>query len=250
MATQATPAKSEVLKSLLRADFTVQWRNRRASILVLLVPLIILVSWKGIVAQFGGPFALASCITFGIVAVGLMGYSNTVARDREKGVFQRLRVTPAAPWQIMTSRLIVQVAQIVVMTIVVFVAGYFVDNIALTPLQYVLTTLMAIVSASVYLGLGQALVGLIASSETLNAVTRLVYFAFIIVGVFGELGFFGKVTKNIVVWSPYGTVKSILNAAMVHSGWTGSAWLALLVTLAYAAVFAGIGIKYFKWVSA
>jgi ABC-2 type transport system permease protein len=192
MATQATPAKSEVLKSLLRADFTVQWRNRRASILVLLVPLIILVSWKGIVAQFGGPFALASCITFGIVAVGLMGYSNTVARDREKGVFQRLRVTPAAPWQIMTSRLIVQVAQIVVMTIVVFVAGYFVDNIALTPLQYVLTTLMAIVSASVYLGLGQALVGLIASSETLNAVTRLVYFAFIIVGVFGELGFFGK----------------------------------------------------------
>ncbi len=250
MATQTTPAKGEILKSLLRADFTVQWRNRRASILSLLVPLIILVSWKGLVKEFGGPFVLASCITFGIVAIGLLGYSNTTARDREKGVFQRLRATPASPAAIMASRLIVQVVQIVVMTIIVFVVAGYYNKIVLTPLQYVVTTLMAVVCAAVYLGLGQAMVGLIASAETLNSVTRLVYFAFILFGALGELGIFGKVTENIVAWSPYGTVKSILDAAMVHGGWTGTAWLSLLVTLVYAAVFAGVGIKYFKWTSA
>src|SRR5579872_916861 len=105
----SAPAKSKIFSSLLKADFIVQWRNRRASIMSLLVPIIILISWKSVVQQLGGPFALSSCITFGVVAIGLMGYSNTTARDREKGVFQRLRVTPASTAAIMASRLTVQV---------------------------------------------------------------------------------------------------------------------------------------------
>jgi ABC-2 type transport system permease protein len=244
-----TPSSSQILASLLRADFTVQWRNRRASLMTLLVPIIILISWRSIVLQLGGAFALSSCITFGLVAVGLMGYSNTTARDREKGVFQRLRATPAATWAIMASRLIVQLAQIFFMTCVIFIVGYFLDKIILTPGQYLLTIFMALVSGCVYLGLGQTLVGLISSAETLNSVTRLVYFAFIIVGAFGELGALGSVIQKIVAWSPYGTVKSILFASMQPGAWNGHVWLTLVITLAYAILFAGVGIKWFKWVS-
>jgi ABC-2 type transport system permease protein len=243
------PSSWQILSSLLRADFTVQWRNRRASLMTLLVPIVILISWKGIVEQLGGAFALSSCITFGIVAVGLMGYSNTTARDREKGVFQRLRATPAATWAIMSSRLVVQLVQILFMTCVVFIVGYFLDKITLTPGQYLLTFFMAMISGGVYLALGQALVGLISSAETLNSVTRLVYFAFIIVGAFGELGALGKVIEKIVQWSPYGSVKTILFASMQAGAWNSQVWLALAVTLAYTFVFAGVGIKWFKWVS-
>ena len=54
---QPIPKTSTALSSLLRADLVTQWRNRRSFILLLLVPVIILISWKGIVEKFGGPFA-------------------------------------------------------------------------------------------------------------------------------------------------------------------------------------------------
>src|SRR5438045_9080802 len=103
-----TPKTSTVFSALLRADLKTQWRNRRSVVLTLLVPVIILFSWKGIIEQIGGAFALASCITIGLTAIGLMGYSNSIARDRDKGIFQRLRVAPLPAWCIMVSRLAVQ----------------------------------------------------------------------------------------------------------------------------------------------
>ena len=236
-----------VFKSLLRADFTVQWRNRRASLMTILMPLIILAAWHGIILKFGGPFVLATCLTFGIVAVGLMGYSNTTARDREKGVFQRLRTTPATTFNIMASRLVVQLTQIAVIALFIFIAGYVLDKITLNPVQYLLALVTALISGAVYLGLGQALVGLISSAETLNSVTRLVYMALVALGAIAEFGVLGQLVEKIVQWSPYGTVQAILAASMKHGGWTGSIWLALAVTLGYAVVFVFAGIKWFKW---
>src|SRR5258705_10225473 len=143
------PKTSIALSSLLRADFKTQWRNRRSFILLLLVPVIILISWKGIVDKFGGPFALSSCITIGLVAIGLMGYSNSIARDRDKGVFQRLRVAPLPSWCIMASRLTVQVAMILLLTVIVFVAGSEIDHITLTPAGYIIGFFTALIGAAV-----------------------------------------------------------------------------------------------------
>src|ERR1700683_3032526 len=117
-----TPTVGKIFKSLLRADLTVQWRNRRASILSLIIPVVILISWQRLVATFGGPFTLSTCIGIGLISIGLLGYSNTIARDREKGVFQRLRVTPAPTWAIMASRLVMQsVANLAIALLVVIV---------------------------------------------------------------------------------------------------------------------------------
>ena len=52
-----------------------------------------------------------------------MGYTNAIARDRDKGVFQRLRVAPLPTWAIMGSRLSVQLLLILCSTIAVFVVG-------------------------------------------------------------------------------------------------------------------------------
>ena len=78
----------------MRADFTTQWRNRRSVMMSLLVPLIILISWKGLIDKFGGAFVFSISLTIGLVSIGMMGYAISVARDRDKGIFQRLRVTP------------------------------------------------------------------------------------------------------------------------------------------------------------
>ncbi len=244
---QSIPKTSAVFSSLFKADLTTQWRNRRSFVLLLLVPVLILISWKGIVEKFGGPFALSSCITIGLVATGLMGYSNSIARDRDKGVFQRLRVAPMPSWCIMASRLLVQLLMIVLLTILIFIAGKDFDHITLSPAGYAITFLTALIGGAVYLGLGQLIVGLIQNPETVNSTSRLTYFLFIMIGMFGELGVLGDQLKQVVLWSPYGTVKRIIAAGMQPSTWNSEMTMALLVTIGYAIIFSVIGIKNFKW---
>ncbi len=244
---QAIPPTSTVLSSLLRADLTTQWRNRKSFMLILLVPVVILLSWKPAIDKLGGTFVLGTCLTLGLIAIGLMGYSNSVARDRDKGVFQRLRVAPLPTWSIMVSRLAIQLMLIFLMATAVFIAGSYFDKITLSASGYIMGYLASIMGGAVYLGLGQMIVGLIKNAETVHSTSRLVYFVFIMVGMLGELGVLGKEIAEAVLWSPYGTVKHII-ASSIHTGsWDVSASKALVATIGYAVVFAGLGIKWFKW---
>jgi ABC-2 type transport system permease protein len=243
------PKASTVFKNLLRADLTTQWRNRRATLLVLLIPAVILISWKGLVPKFGAAFVLANCITVGLNAIGLMGYTNSVARDRDKGIFQRLRITPAPRWTIMVSRLTVQLLMIAVVTTILFIVGYQADHIVMQPGGYALAFCVAIAGGAVYLSLGQVIVGLIRNPETVNVVTRLVYFIFIMVGMFGSLGMLGKEIGDVSNWSPYGTVQRILADALLSKAWTNTTTMALLATLGYTLLFTVLGIRWFRWQS-
>jgi ABC-2 type transport system permease protein len=247
MTSIAIPSNKVVMASLLRADFTTQWRNRKSFILILIVPVIILMSWKGVVDKLGGAFVLANCITVGLTAIGLMGYSNSVARDREKGIFQRLRVAPVAPGAIMISRLCVQLAMILLMTTAVFIGGNYFDKITLTTSGYLLGYISAFIGGAVYLGLGQMVVGLIKNAETVHSTSRLIYFVFIMVGMFGELDLLGKQIGDLVKYSPYGTVKHILASSFQPATWDRSSSVALMITIGYAIVFSILGIKWFRW---
>lgn len=246
METSQIPKTSIILKTLLRADFTTQWRNRRATILTLVVPVIILTTWKPLIKEAGGPFVLSNSIVIGLIAIGLMGYSNSIARDRDKGIFQRLRVAPISAWSIMASRLLVQIAMIFIITTAVFVVGNSYDQVTLTPAGYVVSYLTAIIGGALYLSLGQMIVGRIKNPETVNATVRLVYFLFIMGGMMGQF-VNNKEVKQIVQWSPYGTVRTILAAGMEPAKWNNDTSMALLVTIGYAVVCAVLGIKWFKW---
>ena len=241
------PKTSAAFATLLRSDLKTQWRNRRSVVLILLIPVIILLSWKGAIEHIGGAIALGTCITIGLTAIGLMGYSNSVARDREKGVFQRLRATPIPAWCIMTSRITVQLVLIAIVTLLVFFAGFYFDKSSLSPIGYILAFIAAIIGGAVYLGLGQMIVGLIKNPETVNSTTRLVYFAFIMIGMLGQFGIFGEQLKNIVIWSPYGTVQTLISVSLNPEQWNAQTTEALFVTIGYAFLFSSIGIKKFQW---
>lgn len=240
------PSIARILASLLQADFAVMIRNRRALALGMVLPLVILMMSKR-AAVLGDSFLLAESITVGLVSMAILGYSMSTARDREKGIFQRLRVTPAPSWAIMVSRITVQVTACLAMVVVVLLAGYEIERISLPPAGYALTVPVALVGAAVFLSIGQALVGLIRSADTINALGRIVYIAIIFLGLLGEAGRFGETLQTVATWSPYGTVTTLLDGAMNASGWTGSTWLALVVSAAYVLAFAGIGIRWFHW---
>ena len=243
----ALPSVTSVFSSLLRADLTTQWRNRRSSVMVILIPVIILMAWKGLIEQIGVASVLSNCITVGLTAIGLMGYSNSIARDRDKGIFQRLRVAPASNWAIMASRLTVQLIMITIMILIIFIVGNRFDNITLPISSYIFGFFVALVGGAVYLSLGQAIVGLIKNPETVNATTRLVYFVFIMIGMFTEFGAFGPAISQITKYSPYGVVKAIIAGGLKPATWNSNTTTALIVTFAYTAVFTFLGIRWFRW---
>jgi ABC-2 type transport system permease protein len=245
---QPIPSTSNALKTLLRADFTVQWRQRRALIMSLIVPIIFVVSWKTLIPDIGGDAVLAICIAIGLPAMGLMGYSLTIARDRERGIFQRLRAAPVPTWVIMVSRIVVQLVMIGLITLITIGVAAWYDKIYLSPPEVVLTTLMALIGGLAFVALGQAIVAYMQTSESVNAAARLIYFPIAIVGALGQIGLFGATVQKIVTYSPLGTTKTILAAGMQPSTFlTHDVLLALAITLGYGLIFAFIGIRNFRW---
>ncbi len=244
------PTLSGTLRALLQADLTVQLRNGRALVLTFLLPLVLLygLSAGKRRAQLGGPIVdVALALTLGIASIAILGYTATVARDRELGVFQRLRVTPAPTWTIMISRLAVQIVSMLVMSVVVLVAAAVVESVTLDPAAYLLTFLAVIFSSAVFLGVGQALVGLIKSPDAVNAVGRLSYLPLFALGLFAHSTIFGTTFETIARWSPGGSVATLLAGAMQPAAWSADTWWALLASVLYAVVFAGIGIRWFQW---
>ena len=244
------PTLSEILRSLLQADVTVQLRNGRALLLTFFPPLAVLygLSTAKRGAQLGGPIVnVALALTLGIALIAILGYTASVARDRELGVFQRLRVTPAPTWTIMVSRLAVQILSMLAMSVVVLVAAAVVENVRLDPAAYLLTLAMVIFSSAVFLGVGQALVGLIKSVDTVNAVGRLSFLPLVALGLFAHSTIFGTTFETIARWSPGGAVATLLSGAMQPAAWSTDTWGAFLASVLYAIVFAGVGIRWFQW---
>jgi len=244
------PTPSGILRALLEADLTVQLRTGRALLLTFFPPLAVLygLSAGKRPAQLGGPIVnVAFALTLGIALIAILGYTASVARDRELGVFQRLRVTPAPTWTIMVSRLSVQVVSMLAMSVVVLVAAAVIDKVTLDPAAYLLTLLAVIFSSAVFLGVGQALVGLIKSPDAVNAVGRLSYLPLFALGLFAHLTVFGTTFETIARWSPGGAVTTLLAGAMQPAAWSGDTWGAVLASVFYAVVFAGIGIRWFQW---
>ena len=223
-------------------------RQRRSLVMSMIVPIIFLISWKSLIPVIGGPAVLSICMAVGLPAIGLMGYSLTIARDRERGIFQRLRAAPVPTWIIMSSRIIVQLSLIAAMALVTIAIAQWVDHISIGYLNILLLLIASLIGGMAFLALGQFIVAFIQSSEAVNSAARLIYFPIAIVGALGSIGLFGSVVEKIVQWSPLGTTKVLLIAAMEPSTiFTHSVLFALAVTLGYGLVFAGIGIRYFKW---
>jgi ABC-2 type transport system permease protein len=244
------PTLRTALRVLLEADLVVQLRNARVvalSAVLPLVPLIALSANRRAQALGDPRFRVAFCMVLGVATIAVLGYSMSVARDRDAGVFQRLRVTPTPAWAIMASRLAIQVLAILIMAVVVLVAAAAFESVRLDAGGYVLTLVAVVFAAAMFLSIGQALVGLIRSTDTLNAVSRLVYIPLFALGLLGHTDILGTTIETIARWSPGGAVATMLGGAMSPTTWNGETWAAVAVVLAYAVAFAGAGIRWFQW---
>lgn len=213
------------LRTLLSADFIVLLKNKRALIASIVVPIYILfITTREHTSKLGSPaFLVAVAITVGLLSVSIMGYSLIVARDRERGVFQRLRVTPAPTWTIMVSRLLVQMLANLVITAIVLITGTGILHLSLDVGDYIWTILVSILAGVVFLAIGQALVGLIKSATVVNAVGSLLYAALLLSGLLGPSGILGTTFKSVSEWTPVGVIINVFQSALHQTPWDGNA---------------------------
>ena len=246
--TVEAPSLSAMLTALLRADLVVLTKNKMRMLLSLLLPLIILSTTSSSKAtqSFGGAaFILGLAITAGIAGTSIMGYAPMVARDRDNGVFQRLRVSPAPTWVVMTSRLSVQMASNFVIALVVLILGDDIHHLSLSAGTYVLVLLVSILASAVFLSVAQALVGLVKSADTVQAFGRLLYIGLVMLGLFGASGELGGFWDTVSKWTPVGALMKVF--AGVVGTFDSQDWMSLLACVGYVVVLTTLGIYWFRF---
>lgn len=244
------PSLSRILRALGEADLLALVKNPRRLLLSFLLPVLLLVitnSSKTTGNLGGALFVIGLSIAFGLLSTSILGYALGVARDRENGVFQRLRVTPAPTWAIMVSRLGAQVVANLVMALVVLVLGSEMHHVPLSASQYLLVLAISILAGAVYLAIGQALVGLVKSADTVNAAGRVLMIILYLLGLFGESGVLGGAWEAVSRWSPVGVVMRLFAGVLRLSSWNTQDWLSLVACAGYVVVAAAVGIRWFQW---
>jgi ABC-2 type transport system permease protein len=248
------PAVSLIFGSLLRADFTVLIRSARTLLLNIVLPIFILFitnqhAGKGSAGSVlvSALFSIGLALTYGLLSSSLIGYSLSVARDREAGVFQRLRVTPAPTWAIMSSRLLVQIVLDVIMTIVVLVIGGIIHNLAFNAGELLLLVAVSIAGGAMFLAIAQAIVGLVRSAAVVNALGRVLYVVLLLLGLLGSSGILGAVVKGISNWTPVGAMITLYGGVLDLAAWGGNDTNAVIAAAGYIVVGAFIGIRWFRW---
>jgi ABC-2 type transport system permease protein len=106
---------------------------------------------------------------------------------------------------------------------------------------------VAILGAAEFLSIGQAIVGLLKSADTVNAIGRLLYIPLFALGIFSNVSVLGSTLETIARWSPGGALLSMLAGAMAPATWNSDNWRSVLVSLAYSLVFVALGIRWFQW---
>lgn len=246
----ARPRLSLIVSSLARADFTALVKNPRRTLLSFLLPILLLVvtsSNKSTDHLGGALYIIGLSLAYGLVSTSILGYALSVARDRENGVFQRLRVTPAPTWTIMTSRLATQVVSNLIMAIIVVIVGAQMHHVPLSASDYLLVLAISVLGGAVFLSIGQALVGLVKSADTVNAGGRILLILLLMLGLFGQSGALGGFWEAVSRWSPVGAVMSLFAGVLNLSTWGSRDWDALVACGGYIVVCVAAGIRWFRW---
>jgi ABC-2 type transport system permease protein len=239
-----------ILGSLLRADWILMFKTRRSLLLSIAVPIILLViTDKGKTTQNvgGARFIVGLCISYGLLSTALLGYSILTSQDRERGVFQRLRVTPAPTWAIMGSRLAVRLLACLIISLVTVIVGSQIHHLALGAGSYVLVLAVSLLAGAVYLSIGQAVVALVRSADTVNATARILYIVLIFLGILGLANALGSTFDTIAKWSPVGIVMTLFAAVMKLSTWGARDTESILAAFGYILAFTTLGVRWFHW---
>jgi ABC-2 type transport system permease protein len=127
------------------------------------------------------------------------------------------------------------------------ILGARIHHLSLSVGQYGLVLLISILGGAMFLCIGQALVGLVKTSDTVNSAARFLYIGLIVLGLFGQSGSLGHTWATAARWSPVGTVMTLFAGVLKLSAWNARDFESLLAVVGYIVVFSVVGIRWFQW---
>lgn len=244
---RSLPPSRHAITALLRADATVQLRQRASVIMGLVIPLFFLFAWRNLATALGSTGLIAGCISVGLPSIGVMGYALVMARDLELGVFRRLRITPCPAWIIMSSRWFVQLSIMIGMALITVVASRLVDGIKIGPASIFKLLLAVLISGPLFLSLGQLAVALFQGTEAVGSATRMIYIAILVMGILATTLNKDSPWLLVAEWSPVGVARAVMVNALASGTLGWQAVYSVLAAITYTVVFASIGIVRFRW---
>jgi ABC-2 type transport system permease protein len=246
---QQAPALGRALAVLIQSEAIVEARNARAWFFAAGLPLFILLAFffsNNGRALGGAEFRVSLAIVSGMAPLAFIGYAGRVSVDRHIGIYRRLRVTPAPGWTIVVSRLLVQLAAMLVTALLVIAVANVLLGMTLTLRTWGFAVFASIASAAMFLAIAQLLVSLLHTPELVNAGGRLVAFVVFALGVFGQSGMFGEPLMTIARVSPGGIAIELLRGALGGAPVAPDA-VSYVLAAAYTVAPTSLGIYWFRW---
>lgn len=253
-AARLAPAPSMTMTALMRAEVRAYARQARTLLWTVLLPVVILV-----LGEVEIPAALrhsaaptlevaAVAMTTGIFALGLFGYATALANHRDRGVFQRLRCSPAPSWQLLASRLLVQVFGMLAQALVVFGVAGFVYGVTPGWASACLATVAVLVAGLAALAIAQVVVALARSAGSVTGASRVLLLTFFLLeGTFVSTRSWPPWLLRAANWTPVRMALNLMTDALVRQRWDAMDARYLLGMGVWTAVLAGIGLTRFRW---
>ena len=183
-------------------------------------------------------------LAFVLAMIALNVLPPVLAGYREKGVLRRLRTTPVGPARVLTAQLIVDAGTAIVTMIVLLLVARTGYGVAF-PRQALGFAVAVILSAVALLGLGLFLAAVAPSGRAANAIGAMLFFPMMFfAGLWLPLAAMPPILRDVSHATPLGAAVQAMTDA-----WQGQ-WphpLQLIVLAAYAAAFAVLATKLFRW---
>jgi ABC-2 type transport system permease protein len=233
-------------------------RNRRARLLTLVFPILLLVIFDGVfhgghvevngVTVDYGAFFVPSVIVFTLTVTSLAMLLNMVVAQRELGILKRRRATPLPSWALVLSQSLTVIAMAIsAVLLLVALAGIAFGT---TPDASGIPTLVlgVIFGSAAFCGLSYALSTFVDSADSAQPMIQLIMFPlFFISGVWVPTSELPSWLNAVASVFPVEHVADLMHRAYVGAVPVGPVLLDVAILAAWAVAGAAVASRRFQW---
>jgi ABC-2 type transport system permease protein len=233
-------------------------RNRRARLLTLVFPVLLLVIFDGVfhgghvevngVTVEYGAFFVPSVIVFTLTITTLAMLINSVVAQRELGILKRRRATPLPAWALVISQSLTVIAM--ALSAVALIVALAAIAFGTTPDAAGIPTLVlgVIFGSAAFCGLAYALSTFVDSADSAQPMIQLIMFPlFFISGVWVPTSQLPSWLNDVASVFPVEHVADLVHRSYVGVVPVGPVLLDVGILLAWAAAGAAVASRRFQW---
>jgi ABC-2 type transport system permease protein len=145
---------------------------------------------------------LMSMTTFSVMGSSIMTLGIRLVQERTQGWTLFMRITPLSSSAYFAAKMVGQTVVHVLSIVVIFIAGVIINQVSLTPFEWVMSGLWIIFGSLPFLGLG-TLVGTMKRVDTASGVSNVVYMVLAVTGgMWMPIEIMPDLMQKVAKWLP------------------------------------------------